>query len=115
MDNEKLEFLPITNYQQALFRLKQGEVIVGRLVDDTEMYFTLKKEQVEVSVNPKIGRTRVYANKIDKLEAMINGLFENDVELFCCPGGEVQTVKTFPVKRFIDWLADHLRGEAHER
>lgn len=112
MDEEKEpEFLPITNYQQAIFRLRQGEIVVGRLVDNTQIFISLKGNEVELNMLPKVGRTRIYGNTIDKLEAMIEGLFENRVELFCCPGGELQTVKTFPVKRFADWLVDRLRGD----
>lgn len=112
MDEEKeLEFLPITNYQQAIFRLRQGEIVVGRLVDDTQIFISLKGEKVELNMLPKLGRTRIYGNTVDRLQDMIEGLFGNGVELFCCPGGELHTVKTFPVKRFADWLVDRLRGD----
>lgn len=107
-----LAFSQLDTYQQVFFRLQQGEVVAGRLVDGTQMFITLRDNEVKVDVQPKLGKTRIYTNTIEHLEEMIEGLLENNVQLFFCPGGEVIETKTFPVKRFIDWLADRVRGEA---
>jgi hypothetical protein len=106
-------FIQLDTFQQALFRLRQGEVVAGRLVDGTQIYITLDDNNVKVEVQPRIGKTRVYTNTFEHLEEMIEGLLKNNVQLFFCPGGEVREVKTFPVKRFADWLADRIRGEAN--
>ena len=103
------EFIRLENYMSVLFRLKQGEVVVGRLTD-AEIYIQLNGDEVTLEMEPKVGRAMTYCNTVDNLEKIIDGLLEK-IELFYMPGGEVVSKKTFPVKRFIDWLADTIRGD----
>jgi hypothetical protein len=103
-------FIEITSYYQARFRIDQGEIFVAEL-EDAMVYVCKKKRHYEVHIQPSIGSAIVYEGGSDKFENIFNDMKSKNIKMFVYIGGELKSRKSNILDKFADFLRSKQKDE----